>query len=139
MNFFTDMEQFLSKKQLSFHQFVLFGLFSFFAFFFSLLSVHSSYPLCLHQLTFPLSILPFRIYETALQLQLRTKYIITQEIPLFKTLRQGKLSTGEPPDSKCQTFYVHYRFYIQLPTIILHLQINRRDAGFAVSFVLLLQ
>lgn len=33
MNFFVDIEQFLSKKQLSFHQFVLFGLFSFFAFF----------------------------------------------------------------------------------------------------------
>lgn len=33
MNFFIDIEQFLSKKRLSFHQFVLFGLFSFFAFF----------------------------------------------------------------------------------------------------------
>jgi len=33
MNFFVNVEQFLSKKQLSFHQFVLFGLFSFFAFF----------------------------------------------------------------------------------------------------------
>ena len=33
MNFFTDIEQFLSKKQLSFHQLILLGLFLFFIFF----------------------------------------------------------------------------------------------------------
>ena len=33
MNFFIDIDQFLSKKQLSFYQFILLGLFSFFAFF----------------------------------------------------------------------------------------------------------
>lgn len=33
MNFFVDIDQFLSKKQLSFYQLILLGLFSFFAFF----------------------------------------------------------------------------------------------------------
>ena len=40
MNFFVDIEQFLSKKQLSFHQFVLFGLFSFFSFFSIIFSLY---------------------------------------------------------------------------------------------------
>lgn len=40
MNFFIDIEQFLSKKQLSFQQFLLLGLFSFFAFFSIIFSLH---------------------------------------------------------------------------------------------------
>ncbi|MBO4405791.1 MAG: hypothetical protein J5821_03600, partial [Alphaproteobacteria bacterium] len=40
MNFFIDIEQFLSKKQLSFHQLILFGLFSFFAFFSIIFSLY---------------------------------------------------------------------------------------------------
>lgn len=39
MNFLVDMEQFLSKKQLGFHQFVLLMLFSFFALFSMLFSI----------------------------------------------------------------------------------------------------
>jgi two-component system cell cycle sensor histidine kinase/response regulator CckA len=40
MNFFIDIEQFLSKKQLSFQQFILLGLFSFFAFFSIIFSLY---------------------------------------------------------------------------------------------------
>ncbi len=40
MNFFIDIEQFLSKKQLSFQQLILFGLFSFFAFFSIIFSLY---------------------------------------------------------------------------------------------------